>query len=135
MKVLTYGDIMQGGSSVFTATARLEDDWLVVSFSGAIRVDNPHVQLQAFIDAIQLELKDKAVGAVTLEFTDLKFCNSNGFYVIMDVIESVYENSDGPVHVRRLEHDDWQQQTLPILLDLGSEEVRERTSFEDVRNV
>jgi hypothetical protein len=39
------------------------------------------------------------------------------------------------VLVRRLEEDDWQQETLPILLNLDEASVAARTTFEDVREI
>ena len=70
-----------------------------------------------------------------MDFTGLSFCNSNGFYVIMDITELIYQSVDGPVVVKRLEEDDWQQETLPILLDIEEEEVGARTLFEDVKEL
>ncbi len=70
-----------------------------------------------------------------LDFTELEFCNSNGFYVIMDIVELVYLLLPGPVLVRRLQEDDWQQETLPILLNLDEETIAARTTFEDVREL
>ncbi|MCB9529743.1 MAG: hypothetical protein R3F65_13495 [bacterium] len=135
MKVLTYGDIMHRGQSVFTSTARLDDDVLHVTFTGVVRVDNPQKQLQPYIDALEAELPALDVASAVLDFTELRFCNSNGFYVIMDIIEVIYNGFEGPVKVRRLKEDDWQQETLPILLDLDEDDIRERTSFEDVREI
>lgn len=135
MKVLTYGDIMHRGQSVFTSTARLDGERLLVAFTGTIRVDNPLKQLQGYIDELGEMLPDLDIEGAVLDFTELTFCNSNGFYVIMDIIEAVYMNFEGPVRVRRLKGDDWQQETLPILLDLDEDEIRERTSFEDVAEI
>lgn len=135
MKVLTYGDIMHRGQSVFTSTARLDGERLLVAFTGTIRVDNPLKQLQSYIDELGELLPDLAIERAVLDFTELTFCNSNGFYVIMDIIEAVYMNFEGPVRVRRLEGDDWQQETLPILLDLDEDAIRERTTFEDVAEI
>ncbi len=135
MKVLTYGDIMHRGQSVFTSTARLDGERLLVAFTGTIRVDNPLKQLQSYIDELGEMLPDLAIERAVLDFTELTFCNSNGFYVIMDIIEAVYMNFEGPVRVRRLEGDDWQQETLPILLDLDEDAIRERTTFEDVAEI
>lgn len=135
MKVLAYGDIMHRGQSVFTATVKLDGDLLIVTFNGVIRVDNPQKQLQPFLDELEELLPDLEVVETCLDFTELKFCNSNGFYVMMDMIEAVYQNIEGPVRVRRLVEDDWQQETLPILLDLDEEEIRGRTRFEDVAEI
>jgi len=135
VKILTYGDIMHRGQSVFTSTARLDGDALHVAFTGSIRVDNPLKQLQGYITELADALPDLTLERALLDFTELTFCNSNGFYVIMDIIEAVYMNFEGPVLVRRLEGDDWQQETLPILLDLDEDEIRERTTFEDVAEI
>lgn len=135
MKVLTYGDIMHRGQSVFTSAARLDDDVLWVTFTGVVRVDNPQKQLQPYIDDLESQIGGLDLKSAVLDFTELRFCNSNGFYVIMDIIEVIYRGFDGPVKVRRLRDDDWQQETLPILLDLDEEDVRERTAFEDVRDI
>jgi hypothetical protein len=53
----------------------------------------------------------------------------------MDITELIYQSVDGPVVVKRLEEDDWQQETLPILLDIEEEEVGARTRFEDVKDL
>jgi hypothetical protein len=77
-------------------------------------------------------LPGRTIERTVIDFTELEFCNSNGFYIIMDIIELVYAAATGPVLVRRLEEDDWQQETLPILLNLDEAAVAARTSFEDV---
>ena len=64
-------------------------------------------------------------------FRELNFCNSNGFYVIMDIIEIIYDAFSAPVLVKRLKDDDWQQETLPILLNIDEPEIDERTNFEE----
>ncbi|MBK7759805.1 MAG: hypothetical protein IPO67_23400 [Deltaproteobacteria bacterium] len=135
MRVLTYGDIMDGGQSVFTSVARLDGDHLEVAFNGVIRVENPHKELKNYLDELSSILPDCGARKVTLDFTGLSFCNSNGFYVIMDITELIYQSVDGPVVVKRLEEDDWQQETLPILLDIEEEEVGARTRFEDVKEL
>ncbi len=132
MKVLAYGDIMDAGRSVFTSSTKVDAGSLLVAFEGMIRVDNPLKQLQAYIDELEATLDALDVKETCLDFTDLRFCNSNGFYVIMDITEIIYRAVGGPVKVRRLLDDDWQQETLPILLDFDEDEVRERTRFEDV---
>lgn len=72
---------------------------------------------------------------MTLDFTELRFCNSNGFYVIMDIVEAAYQNVPGQVTVRRLLGDDWQQETLPILLNADEEAISQRTSYSDVQDL
>ena len=131
MKVLTYGDIMDGGTSVFTSVAKIDGKKLIVSFSGMIRVDNPYKHLESYIDDLEAELDGAEIDDVELDFRELNFCNSNGFYVIMDLIEIVYATKDVPVVVNRLKDDDWQQETLPILLNIDEPEIDERTSFKE----
>jgi hypothetical protein len=135
MKVLTYGEIMDAGVSVFHSVAKIDDDRLLVSFEGVIRIDNPYRYLEGYLKELSDILPKQPVGKTTIDFVDLRFCNSNGFYVIMDIVESVYRSVKGPVHVRRVEEDDWQQETLPILLNLDEEAVSARTTFENVREL
>jgi hypothetical protein len=51
----------------------------------------------------------------------------------MDIVDTVYNLVPGHVTVRRVADDDWQHETLPILLNLSEECVAERTSFENVK--
>ena len=131
MKVLTYGDIMDGGSSVFTSVTKLDGTNLIISFGGVIRVDNPYKYLEKYIDEIEEELFSISVEAIEFDFRELNFCNSNGFYVIMDIIEIIYDTFSAPVLVKRLKDDDWQQETLPILLNVDEPEIEARTTFEE----
>lgn len=135
MKVLTYGDIMDGGRSVFTSVAKLDGERLLVSFMGVIRVENPHKELKHFLDELRSTLPKLTIRETELDFTQLVFCNSNGFYLIMEVTEIVYQLTDGPVIVRRLKDDDWQQETLPILLDTDEDSIAARTRFADVEEL
>ena len=105
MKLIAYGDIMSGGTSVFISTTRVDGGKLCVSFSGAIRIDNPHLHLQTYIDELDAQLAKLNVRETELDFTELRFCNSNGFYVIMDIAELVYRSTKGPVGVLRLSSD------------------------------
>jgi hypothetical protein len=122
---------MDGGTSVFTSVAKIDGKKLIVSFSGMIRVDNPYKHLESYIDDLEAELDSAEIADVELDFRELNFCNSNGFYVIMDLIEIVYATKDVPVVVNRLKDDDWQQETLPILLNIDEPEIDERTSFKE----
>ena len=131
MKVLTYGDIMDGGTSVFTSVAKIDGKKLIVSFSGVIRVDNPYKHLESYIDNLEAELDNAEIDDIELDFRELNFCNSNGFYVIMDLTELVYDSKSAPVVIYRLKDDDWQQETLPILLNIDEPEINERTSFKE----
>lgn len=133
MKILTYGEIMDGGASVFHSVAKLDGERLFVTFEGAIRIDNPYRFLEPYLTELGKVLPEQPVTDTTIDFADLRFCNSNGFYVIMDIVEAVYRGVRGPVVVRRIEQDDWQQETLPILLNIEEEEIASRTQFEDVR--
>ena len=63
MRVLTYGDIMDGGTSVFTTVAKLDAPKLIVSFSGAIRVDNPYRFLSAYVSELEERLPSAKVNA------------------------------------------------------------------------
>jgi hypothetical protein len=132
VKILSYGDIMQGGISVFESVATLDGRRLKFSFAGVIRIDNPYKHLEPQLKELENVLSPAAIDEVEIDFTKLRFCNSNGFYVIMDICEALYGHTKGPVTVRRLHGDDWQQETLPILLDLDSVEIAERTTFDDV---
>ncbi|MDX9720569.1 MAG: hypothetical protein RBU37_07470 [Myxococcota bacterium] len=130
MKVLAYGDILNQGNSVFAAVAYADGDMLLLALRGVIRIENPYLYLQPFIDELSAKLAEISIAKVELDFTKLRFCNSNGFYVIMDIVEAIYRLSSGPVTIRRLDDDDWHQETLPILVDIASEEVSARTRFE-----
>ena len=135
MNVLTYGEIMEGGTSVFHCVVREDAGSLFVIFSGVVRVDNPARHLAEMLAELRLLLPGRTIERTVIDFTELEFCNSNGFYIIMDIIELVYAAATGPVLVRRLEEDDWQQETLPILLNLDEAAVAARTSFEDVGEI
>ena len=131
MKVIAYGDIMDGGTSVFTSVAKIDGDELLVHFEGAIRIDNPYNHLRPYLDQLNDTLGTYGVRKTQLDFTKLGFCNSNGFSVIMDLTEVIYEHTDGDILIVRLREDDWQQETLPILIDIDDPAIAARTSFED----
>ena len=135
MKVLTFGEIMDGGSTVFSSVASIDGEQLVVTFQGVVRIDNPYRYLSPYLDALSAELPQLPIGRTSIDFTELRFCNSNGFYIIMDIVETLYRHSRGPVLVRRLKEDDWQQETLPILLNIDEEEISSRTTFEDLQEI
>jgi hypothetical protein len=135
MNVLTYGEIMDCGVSVFSCVVREDAGSLFVSFTGVVRVDNPARHLGELLADLRQALPGRAIDRTVIDFTELEFCNSNGFYIIMDIIEMVYAAATGPVLIRRLEEDDWQQETLPILLNLDEAEVAARTNFEEVREI
>jgi hypothetical protein len=122
---------MDGGTSVFTSVVKIDGKKMILSFSGVIRVDNPYKHLESYINDLDEELRQMDVENIELDFRELNFCNSNGFYVIMDLIEIVYDSKDIPVIVNRLKDDDWQQETLPILLNIDEPEINDRTSFKE----
>jgi hypothetical protein len=126
---------MDGGTSVFTTVAKLDAPKLIVSFSGAIRVDNPYRFLSAYVSELEERLPSAQVNAIELDFTELNFCNSNGFYVIMDIVEIIYNVFSANVTVKRLREDDWQQETLPILLNVDEPDIGTRTTFEDFSEI
>ena len=132
MKILTYGEIMERGSSRFTVVAQLSGPTLNLRMTGAIRAENPYRHLAHFLDELKEKVAQEQIGDAVLDFTDLKYCNSIGFYVLMDMIEVVYGAVEGRVSIRRLADDDWQQESLPILLNLDDQAVKDRTSVEDV---
>ncbi|MBA7622989.1 hypothetical protein ES703_30379 [subsurface metagenome] len=131
MRVLTYGDIMDVGTSVFTSVAKLDGTKLILSFNGVIRVDNPYKYLENYINDLEDELKESVINEIDFDFRELNFCNSNGFYVIMDITEIIYTRLSAPVLVKRLKDDDWQQETLPILLNIDEPEINNRTTFKE----
>jgi hypothetical protein len=45
LKVIAFGEIMDGGVSVFSSVAKVDADLLIVSFGGSIRIDNPYEYL------------------------------------------------------------------------------------------
>ena len=135
MNVLTYGEIMDGGASVFHCVAREDEGTFTLSLSGVVRIDNPYRHLANLLQDLREILPKRPIVRSVLDFSELEFCNSNGFYVIMDIVEIVYASVPGPVLVRRLQEDDWQQETLPILLNLDEESIAARTTFEYVREL
>ena len=122
---------MDVGTSVFTAVAKLDGAKLILSFSGVIRVDNPYKHLENYINDLEDELKESVINEIDFDFRELNFCNSNGFYVIMDITEIIYNRLSAPVLVKRLKDDDWQQETLPILLNIDEPEINNRTTFKE----
>ncbi len=135
MKVLTYGDIMDGGTSVFTSIAKEDDKKLIVSFSGAIRIDNPYKHLESFLIELEKSVEKSTFSSIEFDFSELNFCNSNGFYIIMDITELIITKVKGSIVVRRLKDDDWQQETLPILLNTDEPEINQRMSFIDLKEI
>lgn len=136
MKILAHGDIIDAGESVFTAAVKRDRQVVRATFTGVVRIENPSEQLRPFVGELEALLPELAASGgiddIQLDFTQLRFCNSNGFYAIMDITETIYRHLGGPVSVRRLIDDDWQQETLPILLDYDAEEINARTTFDDV---
>jgi hypothetical protein len=122
---------MDGGKSVFTSVAKLDGAKLILSFSGVIRVDNPYRHLENFINELDEKLTKTPIFEIEIDFRELNFCNSNGFYVIMDITEIIYNKVQASVLVKRLENDDWQQETLPILLNTDEPDISDRTVFEE----
>jgi hypothetical protein len=134
MKILTFGEIMDGGATVFHSVATVDDRSLRHRFEGVIRVDNPYRSLKEHIDELNAKVPGLGIDEILIDFSELRFCNSNGFYVIMDIVEALYLNAtDAKVTVRRLDDDDWQRETLPILLNVDDESIGRRTNFQNVR--
>ncbi len=135
MKVLAYGEIMDGGVSVFSSVAKRDGTKLIVTFGGVIRIDYPYKHLQGYIAQLEQLVSAEDLQSVEFDFRELSFCNSNGFYIIMDIAEFIIAQVDGPIVVKRLEDDDWQQETLPILLSADEPEIGERVVFEDMPEI
>ncbi len=135
MKVLAYGEIMDGGASVFSSVAKRDGKKLIMTFSGVIRIDYPYKHLQGYIADLERLIPEENLESVEFDFRELSFCNSNGFYIIMDITELIIAQVDGPVFVKRLEDDDWQQETLPILLNVDEPDIGERVVFEDLPEI
>lgn len=134
MKVITFGEIVDGGASVFHSVATLDARVLKHRFEGVIRVDNPYRFLKPHIDELAAKVPALSIDEISIDFSELRFCNSNGFYVIMDIVEALYFGAtEAKVTVRRLDDDDWQRETLPILLNVDDEAIGRRTSFVNVR--
>jgi hypothetical protein len=131
LKVLAFGEIMDGGTSVFSSVAKVDADLLIVSFGGSIRIDNPYKHLEQYLLELDQLIPKEKVGRIEFDFKDLDFCNSNGFYIIMDITEMIIGTTKGPIVVKRLKDDDWQQETLPILLNVDEPEIEARTTFEE----
>ncbi len=131
MKVLAFGEIMDGGISVFSSVAKVDTDLLIISFGGSIRIDNPYRYLEQYLLELEQLLQQEKIGRIEFDFKELDFCNSNGFYIIMDITEMIINAIPAPITVKRLEGDDWQQETLPILLNVDEPEIESRTTFEE----
>jgi hypothetical protein len=131
LKVLAFGEIMDGGTSVFSSVAKVDADLLIVSFGGSIRIDNPYKHLEQYLLELDQLIPKEKIGRIEFDFKDLDFCNSNGFYIIMDITEMIIGTTKGPIVVKRLKDDDWQQETLPILLNVDEPEIEARTTFEE----
>ena len=131
MKVLAYGDITDSGNTVFTSVAKIDDGTLYLSFNGSIRIDDPYRHLESFVDELRSVLPANSISQIQMDFQELSFCNSNGFYIIMDIAELAIEKYDCEILVKRLEDDDWQQETLPILLNADEPTIARRTKFEE----
>jgi hypothetical protein len=122
---------MDGGVSVFSSVAKVDADLLIVSFGGSIRIDNPYKHLEQFLSELEQLIPQEKIARIEFDFKELDFCNSNGFYIIMDITEMIINVTTGPISVKRLKDDDWQQETLPILLNVDEPEIQARTNFEE----
>jgi hypothetical protein len=131
LKVLAFGEIMDGGTSVFSSVVKVDADLLIVSFGGSIRIDNPYKYLEQYLLELDQLIPKEKIGRIEFDFKDLDFCNSNGFYIIMDITEMIIGTTKGPIIIKRLKDDDWQQETLPILLNVDEPEIEARITFEE----
>jgi hypothetical protein len=135
LKVLAYGEIMDGGTSVFSSVAKVDGDSLIITFGGSIRIDNPYRYLEQYLRELEQLLPKEKIEQVEFDFKELDFCNSNGFYIIMDIAEMVIDRTSGPIKVKRSKGDDWQQETLPILLNVDEPGIEARIAFEEYADI
>jgi hypothetical protein len=135
LKVLAFGEIMDGGTSVFRSVAKVDAGLLIVSFGGSIRIDNPYRYLEQYLLELEQILPQEEISRIELDFKELDFCNSNGFYIIMDISEMIIGSINGPITVKRLKGDDWQQETLPILLNVDEPEIEARITFKEFTGI
>ena len=135
MKVLAYGEIMDGGTSVFSSVAKVDGDSLIITFGGSIRIDNPYRYLEQYLRELEQLLPKEKIDRIEFDFKELDFCNSNGFYIIMDITEMVINRTSGPIKVKRSKGDDWQQETLPILLNVDEPGIEARIAFEEYADI
>ena len=71
MNILTYGEIMDGGASVFHCVARDDAGSLLVTFSGVVRVDNPARHLAELLADLRQLLPGRAIERTVIDFTEL----------------------------------------------------------------
>jgi hypothetical protein len=135
LKVLAYGEIMDGGVSVFSSVAKVDGDSLIITFGGSIRIDNPYRYLEQYLRELEQLLPKVKIDRIEFDFKELDFCNSNGFYIIMDITEMVINRTSGPIKVKRSKGDDWQQETLPILLNVDEPGIEARIAFEEYADI
>lgn len=127
------GRIYEGTRRVFLVqAANSEADTLLVSFEGIIRADDSGKILSGYIKELDRFLSEHAAVNAVLDFTKLQFCNSTGFYTVMDILDVVYRRVPGRVLIRRLADDDWHTETLPLLLVTLGADVAVRTIYQDV---
>jgi hypothetical protein len=135
LKILAFGEIMDGGTSVFSSVAKVDGNLLILSFGGSIRIDNPYRYLEQYLLDLEQLLPQENIGSIEFDVKGLDFCNSNGFYIIMDITEMIINAIPGPITVKRLKDDDWQQETLPILLNVDEPGIRQRITFQEFAEV
>lgn len=131
MKILAFGDIIVHGKSAFTSVCSLDGTRLKVTFAGSIRVDSPSRHLAAYLAELGEILPGLTFESAVIDFRELSFCNSNGFYVVMDITELVMKQNGSSIEIQRLADDDWHQETLPILLNVEDPTVHARITFVD----
>jgi anti-anti-sigma regulatory factor len=131
MNILTYGEIIENGKSIFSVIAKMDDDKLIVKFEGELRSEHPLKDLEYFMESLEPKAKENEISKTEIDFTELKFCSSNGFYVVMDILEAIFNNSTGDIYVKRLSEDDWHQETLPVLLNIDDKGIAARVTVEN----
>jgi hypothetical protein len=116
---------------LFTSVSKVDNRKLIVTFDGAIRIDHPYNHLKSYLNELETLLPKQQIETIEFDFQELKFCNSDGFYIIMDIIDIIIDRIKGSILVKRIIEDDWQQESLPILLNVDEPEIGNRITFEE----
>ncbi|MDI1444359.1 hypothetical protein [Polyangium sp. 6x1] len=133
MRFLACGEVWDGGQSVFNVIASLDgEDRLVLTFEGKLVALHPRSYLHRFIERFPRVLLQQPLVSVSMDFTKMGFIGDQGMYVLMEIIDPVYDLLPCPVTVRRIANDEWQCEVLRILLNLSEQDNVARTTFEDV---
>lgn len=133
METLCRGEIIESNRVVFVSETAIDDkNQLLVTLAGIIRVSDPQQFFSEYTKNISIKLPSLPTKSVIIDFSKFVFCNSTGFYLVLDIVESIYCHFPGTIIIRRLLDSEWQIETLPILLRAIGEQIIPRTIFEDI---